>query len=54
MKKIIVIKSGKSVDAKPTNYCPWIMDSPDYGMCQIPQSGPPAFFGKKNIVKDDK
>jgi len=29
MKKITVLKPAKSADAKPSNFCPWIMDSPD-------------------------
>jgi len=30
MKKITVLKPAKSVDAKPSNYCPWMIDSPDW------------------------
>jgi hypothetical protein len=30
MKKITVLKPAKSADAKPSNFCPWVMDSPDY------------------------
>jgi len=30
MKKITVLKPAKSADAKPSNYCPWMIDTPDY------------------------
>lgn len=30
MKKIVVLKPAKSADAKPSNYCPWVIDNPDY------------------------
>jgi hypothetical protein len=30
MKKITVLKPAKSANAKPSNFCPWVMDSPDY------------------------
>ena len=29
MKKIKVLKPAKSADAKPSNYCPWMIDNPD-------------------------
>ena len=28
MKKITVLKPAKSPDAKPSNYCPWLVDEP--------------------------
>lgn len=28
MKKIVVLKPAKSADAKPSNYCPWVIDEP--------------------------
>jgi hypothetical protein len=34
MKKITVLKPAKSADAKPSNYCPWVLDSPDWGKKQ--------------------
>ena len=30
MKKIVVLKPAKSEDAKPSNFCPWLVDTPDY------------------------
>ena len=30
MKKITFLKPAKSADAKPSNYCPWLIDAPDY------------------------
>ena len=30
MKKITVLKPAKSADAKPSNFCPWLVDTPDY------------------------
>jgi len=30
MKKITVIKPAKSVDAKPSNYCPWMLDTQEF------------------------
>ena len=28
MKKITVLKPAKSADAKPCNFCPWLVDDP--------------------------
>ena len=30
MKKITVLKPAKPSDAKPSNYCPWMVDTPDW------------------------
>jgi len=28
MKKITVLKPAKAPDAKPSNFCPWLVDDP--------------------------
>jgi hypothetical protein len=30
MKKITVLKPAKSADAKPSNYCPWLVDEAEW------------------------
>ena len=30
MKKITVLKPAKTADAKPSNYCPWLVDEPTW------------------------
>jgi len=28
--KITILKPAKSADAKPSNFCPWMVDQPDF------------------------
>jgi hypothetical protein len=30
MKKITVLKPAKTADAKPSNFCPWLIDDPEW------------------------